>query len=242
MKNQNLRAMDRVRSWLGVPVSPSSSSSAVKPHPSLARHEQLAQAMPLQERLQKEIKTINIKEEMAKQELADLNEAARTHLTHGEQLAWQTTQRQVQEIQGELGALRARRTQLRSQLALHQTAEQNVSHAMLLRDGASELESITAAVNTLNVEDTTDRIRDAAADVQDHAQLLTADDIFASAGGANVLDDDALEQQWQQLRAEQAEAALLLVKQQNDSARPVVPAAAQDQPQAVRPAAKEVMQ
>lgn len=64
---------------------------------------------------------------------------------------------------------------LRGQLSVLQTASSNLEHAILIQQGADELEATMAAMETLQIEDNVDRLRDAAATVQDHNALLTED-------------------------------------------------------------------
>lgn len=64
---------------------------------------------------------------------------------------------------------------LRGQLSVMQTANSNLDHALLVKQGADELESIVEATASLNVEDDVDRLRDAAATAHEHNALFAED-------------------------------------------------------------------
>lgn len=64
---------------------------------------------------------------------------------------------------------------LRGQLSVMQTANSNLDHAILLQQGADELESTVAATEALQVEDSVERLQEAAATVHEHSELFTGD-------------------------------------------------------------------
>jgi hypothetical protein len=75
----------------------------------------------------------------------------------------------------ELDTLSKKLVNLKGQLSIMQTANSNLEHALLIQQGADELESTVAAMEGLQVEDSVDRLKDAAAEVHQHSAVLTAD-------------------------------------------------------------------
>jgi hypothetical protein len=79
------------------------------------------------------------------------------------------------ERRAELAAGEKKLHNLRGQLSVLQTANSNFDHALLLQQGANELEGTVAAMEELQVEDSVDRLRDAASTVHEHSALLGED-------------------------------------------------------------------
>lgn len=79
------------------------------------------------------------------------------------------------ERRHELAAGEKKMHNLRGQLSVIQTANSNIDHAILVQQGANELEGTMAAMEELNVADNVDRLRDAAAMVHEHSDLLGQD-------------------------------------------------------------------
>ena len=83
--------------------------------------------------------------------------------------------KQCAERNHELETGKKRAHNLQGQLSVFQTANANVDHALLVQQGANELESIVAVMEELNVEDNVDRLRDAASQVHEHSNILGSD-------------------------------------------------------------------
>jgi len=79
------------------------------------------------------------------------------------------------ERRAELAAGEKKMHNLRGQLSVLQTANANFDHAILIQQGANELEGTVAAMQELQVEDNVDRLRDAAAEVHNHSAILGED-------------------------------------------------------------------
>lgn len=75
----------------------------------------------------------------------------------------------------EIEQLSKKLVNLKGQLSVMQTANANLEHALLIQQGADELESTVAAMEELQVEDSVDRLKDAAEEVHQHSALLTSD-------------------------------------------------------------------
>lgn len=75
----------------------------------------------------------------------------------------------------EIDQLSKKLVNLKGQLSVMQTANANLEHALLIQQGADELESTVAAMEELQVEDSVDRLKDAAEEVHQHSALLTSD-------------------------------------------------------------------
>lgn len=97
---------------------------------------------------------------------------------------------------------------IRGQLAVMQTANSNLEHALLLQQGADELESTVVAMEDLKVEDSVDRLKDAAEEVHNHTSLLTADMGLAGHEVSSIMLDDQVDEELAALMREQHDAQL----------------------------------
>lgn len=103
----------------------------------------------------------------------------------------------------EMDTLSKKLVNLKGQLSVMQTANANLEHALLLQQGADELESTVAAMGDLQVEDSVDRLQEAAAEVHHHNALFTSDMGLAGPGQDSVLIEDQVDEELAALMREQ---------------------------------------
>lgn len=101
----------------------------------------------------------------------------------------------------ELETVSKKLTNLRGQLSVMQTANSNLEHALLVQQGADELESTVAAMDDLNVENAIDRLQDAASEVHHHTSLFTQD--MGLSGHDTVVLEDQVDEELAALMREQ---------------------------------------
>lgn len=99
-------------------------------------------------------------------------------------------------------------TNLKGQLAVMQTANANLEHALLIQQGADELESTVAAMEDLKVEDSVDRLKDAADEVHAHTAILTADMGLGGPSLDTVIIEDQVDEELAAMMREQHDAEM----------------------------------
>ncbi len=184
--------MDWVRYQLGITEAP---KAAKKPHAALERH--MSDTTPHDQR------TANLELAMTRQvgmlnaQLADLQE------TIAASPAGSAAMRQAlvdkQRVTKELVAAQNKLANVRAQRNVTTTAAANIEHALLVKQGADELESIQTAMEQLDTESDVDRIREAADELKAH------DDTLATPIFGDVVDDDDVEAQMAAIQAEREE-------------------------------------
>jgi hypothetical protein len=103
----------------------------------------------------------------------------------------------------EMETLSKKLANLKGQLSVMQTANANLEHALLIQQGADELESTVAAMNGLEVEESVDRLKDAAAEVHEHSALFTQDMGLAGPGHDAVIIESQVDDELEALMREQ---------------------------------------
>ncbi|MEO6077233.1 MAG: hypothetical protein ABIP54_00415 [Candidatus Andersenbacteria bacterium] len=123
----------------------------------------------------------------------------------------------------EMQGLSKKLVNLKGQLSVMQTANANLEHALLIQQGADELESTVVAMNGLEVEESVSRLQDAAAEVHEHNALLTEDMGLAGPGHDTVIIESQVDDELEALMREQHDEQMdALLGQLAMAAAPVV--------------------
>jgi chromosome segregation ATPase len=182
------------RYYAGAGPNPASLNGRNNSRPSAIAQQKIAAARTAEDsgesqevRLQRLLGAQEIKLEALRDEISDLNAEAVTLVKQSQDPQVKPPQRnqmvadakvalaKCAERRSELAAGEKKVHNLRGQLSVLQTANANMDHAILIQQGADELEGTMAAMEQLNVEDNVDRLRDAAATVHEHSALLGED-------------------------------------------------------------------
>lgn len=180
-----------VRYYAGAGPNPAANAPKARP---AAVERKLAAAKAAQDSgesqevyLQRVLSSQEIKLGVLRDEIKDLNEKAVTLVQQSRDPKLKPLQQaqlvaeakvalaECAERRHELAAGEKKAHNLRGQLSVLQTANSNIDHALLVRQGADELEATMAAMEELNVEDNVVRLQGAAAEVHEHSALLGQD-------------------------------------------------------------------
>lgn len=103
----------------------------------------------------------------------------------------------------ELDTLSKKLVNLKGQLSVMQTANANLEHALLIQQGADELESTVAAMEELQVEGSVGRLKDAAEEVHHHSSLFTSDMGLAGITQDSLVIENQVDEELDALMREQ---------------------------------------
>ncbi len=184
--------MDWVRSTLGITAS----TAPAKPHPLIAArsatpHDERAAALELSQTRQ-----LRNMEDQLRDLNEDISRASRQPAVLRPLLLQRATL--TQTIAVHKGKLENSRS-LRQNAAM---AEANVEQALLMQQAAVHMEENTAAMDSLHVEDTVDRLSDVAKSMETHNDLLSTP-IFRGTGA--LIDDDDIDAQMAAIQAAEDE-------------------------------------
>lgn len=203
------------RYYAGAGPNPAAAPSNRTSRPSVVAQQKIAAAEASEEsqevRLQRLLGAQEVKLEALRDEISDLNAEAVTLVKQSQDPTVKPPQRnqlvadakvalaKCAERRSELAAGEKKVHNLRGQLSVLQTANANMDHAILIRQGADELEGTMAAMEQLNVEDNVDRLRDAAAAVHEHSALLGEDMGLSGNPMAGVAQDYLVDEELEAL-------------------------------------------
>lgn len=204
--------LDSIRSFIGVapPPSPVKRENAV-----LARKREEASSVPHIERLTRLARAQDMQMEALRDELADVTAdlGAATKAKNASEMRTHLTRKK--ELEGELLLLSKKRTNTNAQLRTHNMADANLDQALLVEEGAHELQATVDAMETIDLEAAVGKLQDAALEVEEHNHLLTEPLIPGS-----VAVDDEVDEELQALLRQQQELddAILMSKLPNTPA------------------------
>jgi hypothetical protein len=164
--------MDNLKWWCGLGPQPAA-ASAVKSgvHPIVARN--AAQQQSARELLQEQISAqrLNVEVEQEQQQLARL-EAVKCK-ERGLKEKWLYWKRDEAEAKERETVWQGKLSFSEDQLRIHESASSNLQQALILKDGKRELDATMTAMNSLDLHDTIDEMRD-------HAQVVAQHDAVFS--------------------------------------------------------------
>ncbi len=187
--------LDSLRSWAGYK---STADPPKKQNATLEKKLEAAGNKSLLERLSKQLKTQTIQIEGLRDELEEVKVdlAVATRAKNVPVMTTKVTRKK--ELEAEIGTMEKKRVNTRAQLRKLQVADANLEQALLIKDGATELQETVNAMDEIGLEDAVDKMQDAAAQVNEHDALL-AGDIMGGAGGGEVLDPEDINAEIQKL-------------------------------------------
>lgn len=176
-----------------------------KPNAVLERHKNDSQTKSYDERAQALVRAQNIKIEMKQQELDEETQLCQQAVKCRDQVNAKRHLMRVNFLKKELATLRAKNNNLAQTGTKISEANQNVAQALLVKDGADELEGAVNAMEEINLDDAVDKLRDNVGIVQEHDNLLS-EDLF----GEKIYIEDEVDDQL---------AAMMQQQQEEDAAK-----------------------
>ncbi len=181
--------MDYLRSLVG--VSPSASAAAAKkkkPNAVLARKQQAAQEKPHHERLASSAKAQKLQLSQLQEDVDDMNTKLKLAVEVGDRRTAATYLAERNAIQADMTIRQKKLANTRAQLQAIETANSNLEHGLLLREGAEELTNVVAAMETIDVASAVGDIQEAAGMVEEHNVLLTEPILGTDDGGDDAVN------------------------------------------------------
>lgn len=162
--------------------------------------------MSVQDKLKLQIQALQMNVNAEQQDIQEAQMGWQLAQQIGDKQTWlyqkgkeQQHRLEVQKLQGKLKAAQ-------DQMRLHETAQGNLQHALIIQEGAAELKQATEAMDTLNLEDHIDSIQDAAGQIEQHDALLTTS--FIPATAAELELQDQLGDEWDSIQAHRVAAGM----------------------------------
>lgn len=163
--------MEWTRSWLG--FSQPKRAAPPPTHPLVARHQQQASTQSVHERLQEQLLARRFDVEVEQASVAEAQAQAAKCKTLGNKDTWMYWKRQEAAHKEAEAAAQAKVKLIEDQLSIHEKATGNLQHALILKDGNAELSATMAAMETLQVRDTLDEMKDHARTVEEYDQAFS---------------------------------------------------------------------
>lgn len=173
---------------------------ARKPNAVLERHKKDSQTKSYDERAEALVRAQAMKIEMKEMEIAESEALCRKAVKDRDQGKAKRHLMRVNQLKQELNTLRAKHNNLSQTGSKIADANQNLAQALLVKDGADELEGAVAAMDEINLDDAVDKLQDNAAIVQEHDDRLSEPIL-----GNTVLMEDDVDDQLAAMMREQDE-------------------------------------
>lgn len=191
--------MDWLRQTIGLEARP----PPRKPNQALERRRG-ADERSHAERLAAQVHDMRVRVRVAEAECADLKEEARADLREGNRVAAQSKLAEAKVLAQQAQQNRSKLRNLEQQQSRIQTANANLDQALLVDEGATELQDAVDAMEQIDLEDAVDRVRDASDRVGDHDDLLTKP-MFRDL----LVDPDEVDDELARMEAQMADEALM---------------------------------
>lgn len=172
--------------------------------------ERLRNGKSHEQRLEEQYLKANIEIASKQQEIDELSTEAKTDMRLGQKIKAAQKMTRVKALEAELAQDKAKMRNLELQKRQNDTADADLHQAVLLKEGATELENKANAFDQIDVEDAVDRISDASSRLNDNSRLLSSS-MFN--GAEELIDPDEVAETLAQMEAEMADerlAALML--------------------------------
>lgn len=163
-----------------------------------------------EQRLEEQYLKAKLEIDAQQQQINELFLEAKTDLSSGRKKEAAQKMTRVKALEAELAQDKAKMRNLELQKRQTDTADADLHQAVLLKEGAVELENKADAFDQIDVEDAVERISDASSRLNDNSRLLSSS-MFN--GAEELIDPDEIAETLAQMEAEMADerfAALML--------------------------------
>jgi hypothetical protein len=231
-KKQKIITMDWVRQKIGISPSASANGSAPaadgRESAAVQRSLERAQEEPASERLSRLASSQRVQVKSMAAKLAAVDRQLKDATARRDTADMTRLVQQSRAVQKDLASLQAKLANTEAQQRTIAAATSNLDQALLLRDGARELESVSNAVEAADVRGAVDKMKSANSRLEEQNRLL-AEPIFDSGDGvAAMVREDDVDAEVQRLLAEQADAALLTLPSAAGRAAPATTMSARE--------------
>jgi len=190
--------MEWLRSTIGIsdPAPPPKKPNAV-----LERHKQESTVKTYDERSGALVRAQAMKIEMKEMEIAESDALCRKAVKERNQAQAKRHLTRSNQLKQELNTLRAKHNNLSQTGSKIADANQNLAQALLVKDGADELQGAVDAMEEIDLDDAIDKLQDNAAIVQEHDDRLSEPIL-----GSNAIMDDDVDDQLAAMMQQQDDA------------------------------------
>jgi len=178
--------MDSARYWLGIGAAP---APVKKPNAVVERRKKAASEVPLEKRLASITRAQELQLEQRQDELEEVEQELQAALKKKDTATAKLKLKRKNELKAEITSIGGKHANTRAQLNVQQTANNNLEQALLVQEGATELKGAVEAIEEIKLEDAIDDIKDRAAELKVHDDLLSSS-MFGDLTGVNEEDVD----------------------------------------------------
>lgn len=168
-------------------------------HPVVARHQAAAGQRSAHELCQEQILAQQMNVEVEEAEAKRAASEASKALASGNKQLWEYWRREEVVHKAAEAEWRGKMRFTGDQMRIHESANSNLQQALILGDGARELQATMGAMESLRVEDNLDAMREHADTVADHNTLFSQPLLQPSLAEMRATED--LDDEWERLQA-----------------------------------------
>lgn len=162
--------MDWLRSTIGITPAPQQQR---KPNNVIERHRKEAETKSYDDRADALLRKQAIQLQMMEMELAETEEDCQKAVKDRNIPEAKRLLTRKQQLTKDISVLRAKNNNLSKTGSQIAVANQNLAQALLVKDGADELEDAVAAMEEIDLDDAMDRLQDNAGMIQEHDDRLS---------------------------------------------------------------------
>jgi hypothetical protein len=188
--------MDWARSFVGF-GPPKKAAAPV--HPLVARHQATAGQRSAHELCQEQLLAQRVNAESEEQFAREAADNAAAANEAGDRVGWDFWRAEEAKCKAAAAEWRGKMRFTSDQMRVHESATSNLQQALVLGDGARELQSTMTAMEALDVEDSVDTMREHADKVGDHSKLFSEPLLGPSMAEMQVAEN--ADEEWDRLQA-----------------------------------------
>jgi len=192
--------MQTVQSWFGFSAPP---KKAAAPHAAVTRHKEMMKEKSPSEVLQEKMITqrVNMRAEQSMQKLASAE--AQKAYTKNDKQAWATWKKTEKEHKLEEEKWQRLLKQTQQLLRMQEGTQANLQQGLLLQEVNKDVGETLEAMQELKVDDAMDTTRDLAEQAAQYDELFS--ETLIPPSGAEMEYADGLDDEWEALKAQQAD-------------------------------------
>lgn len=199
--------LDSARNLIGV-GGQSTTAPARKPNSTIERRKQAAKDQSHGDRLAALIRAENLRIGALQSEISDKTAEIDEFIKKNQNTQAKATMMEKRQLESTLVQKRARLANLTAQQNAVSQANGNLEHALLVSEGAEELESATSAMEQIDLTDAVNRMQEADNQLAEHNDILSQPMFTA---GTAIIDPDDVDAEFEAMLEARRDQELLNV-------------------------------